>query len=205
MRIRKFIVGYMGTNCYFLTGKDESKCVIVDPGANPQLLLDKLKENGQTLSYIILTHGHFDHLLALQELRDATGAPLYIHEADNEMLLDPKKSLTTYVNIETPQKGAEYFFKDGDILDVGGEELRVMHTPGHTPGSCCFINGTDMISGDTLFREGNGRYDLWGGSYKDLRASLLKIAALEGDYKIYPGHGPSTTLEHEKTNNIALM
>lgn len=195
----------MGTNCYFLTGKDKSKCVIVDPGANAQLLLDKLKENGQTLSYIILTHGHFDHLLALQELRDTTGAPLYIHAADNEMLLDPKKSLTTYVNVETPQKSAEHLFNDGDILDVGGEDLIVMHTPGHTPGSCCFINGNDMISGDTLFREGTGRYDLWGGSYKDLRASLKKISALEENYRIYPGHGPSTTLEYEKTNNIALM
>ena len=205
MKIRTFMVGYMGTNCYFLTGKENSKCVIVDPGANAQLLLDKLKENNQTLSYIILTHGHFDHLLALEELRTITGAPLYIHKKDNEMLLDPKKSLTTYVNIETPQRPAEHFFDDGDILDVGGEELRVMHTPGHTPGSCCFFTGRSILSGDTLFREGTGRYDLWGGNYKELRASLAKLAALEGDYKIYPGHGPSTTLEYEKNNNIALM
>ena len=205
MRIRKFVVGYMGTNCYFLEGNDKSKVVVVDPGAQCDLILEKLKESNQSVQYILLTHGHFDHLLALEELRTKTNAHVYIHEKDNEMLLDAKKSLTTYVNIETPQRPADFFIEDGQELDVGGEKMKVMHTPGHTPGSCCFICKGDLISGDTLFREGTGRYDLWGGNYYDLRSSLQKLAMLEGDYKIYPGHGNSTTLEYEKQNNIALM
>lgn len=205
MKIAKFILGSMQTNCYFIIDENTKSCIIVDPADDIDIIMQKLADKGLKCEKIILTHGHFDHMLALEELREKTGAPLYIHEADNEMLLDPEKSLMSfYAGSKKTCRSADVLLKDGDIINFHGNEIKVMHTPGHTNGSCCFLIGTHLISGDTLFRGSIGRYDFYGGDYETILASLKKLSELETDYRIYPGHGPSTHLSYEKEYNLYM-
>lgn len=205
MKIAKFILGSMQTNCYFIIDEDTKSCIVVDPADDIDVIMQKLTDKGLKCEKILLTHGHFDHMLALEELRAKTGAPLYIHEMDNEMLLDPEKSLMSfYAGSKKTCKAADILLKDNDSIDFHGNTIRVMHTPGHTKGSCCYIIGSHLISGDTLFRGSIGRYDFYGGDYETILASLRKLCNLETDYRIYPGHGPSTHLSYEKENNLYM-
>ncbi len=205
MKIAKFILGSMQTNCYFIIDEESKSCIIVDPADDINIILKKLSDKCLKCEKIILTHGHFDHMMALEALRDATKAPLYIHEADNEFLLDPEKSLMSfYTGNKSACKSAEFLLKDNDTIDFHGITIRVMHTPGHTPGSCCYLIGEHMICGDTLFRGSIGRYDFYGGDYNTILSSLEKIKALETDYRIYPGHGPSSHLSYEKEYNLYM-
>lgn len=205
MKISKFILGNMQTNCYFIIDEESKACIVVDPADSIEVIMQKLSDKGLKCEKIILTHGHFDHMLALEALREKTEAPLLVHEADNELLQDPNKSLMAfYAGINTPIRQPEIFLHDGDVIDFHGNEIKVIHTPGHTAGSCCFILGEHMISGDTLFRGNVGRYDFYGGDYETMQKSLKKISELTVNYRIYPGHGPSTHLDYEKEYNIYM-
>ncbi len=205
MKIAKFILGSMQTNCYFIIDELTKSCIIVDPADDIDTIMKKLTDKELKCEKIILTHGHFDHMLALEDLREKTKAPLYIHEADNEMLLDPEKSLMSfYAGNKAPFDSADILLKDGDEIDFHGNIIKVMHTPGHTKGSCCYLVGEHMICGDTLFRGSIGRYDFYGGDYNTILSSLEKIKALETDYRIYPGHGPSSHLSYEKEYNLYM-
>ena len=205
LKTAKFVVGNFGTNCYFLYDPDDMKSFVIDPGCDFDILERAIKERGFKVEGIILTHAHFDHIMALKELKEYTSAPLFIHEAEAEMLSDPQMNMTDRYgdpeNCITPDR----LLKDGDILKINNNEITVLHTPGHTPGSCCLIAGGILISGDTLFLESIGRYDFVGGNYKTLRNSLKILTLLGRDYRILPGHGPSTTLSHEKQFNIYLQ
>lgn len=205
MKIAKFILGSMQTNCYFIIDEVSKNCIVVDPADDIEIIMQKLSDKGLHCEKIFLTHGHFDHMLALEELRERTGAPLYIHEADNEMLLDAEKSLMSFYAGNTKScKAADVLLKDGDVIDFHGNQLKVMHTPGHTKGSCCYIIGEHLISGDTLFRGSIGRYDFYGGDYETILSSLEKLKELNIDYRIYPGHGPSSHLSYEKEYNLYM-
>ena len=196
----------MQTNCYFLINEQTGLCAVVDPADEYGRIAAKLSEKSLKLDKILLTHAHFDHIMALRRLREQTGAPLYVHKDDVEMLLDPHKSLmATAGECSRPEDPPEHTLKDGDEIQLGTDTIKVMHTPGHTKGSVCYICGDSIISGDTLFRGGIGRYDFYGGDYDLMLASLDRIKALDGDYKIYPGHGSSTTLLREKETNYYLM
>ncbi len=205
LKTAKFVVGTFGTNCYFLYDPDDMRSFVIDPGCDFELIERAINERGFKVEGILLTHAHFDHIMALKELKDLTGAPLYIHEDEAEMLSDADMNMISRygdpINCIKPDK----LLKDGDVLRIGENEIKIMHTPGHTPGSCCYIAGGIMISGDTLFLENIGRYDFVGGNYKTLRASLQRLAALDRDFRVLPGHGPSTTLSHEKQFNIYLQ
>lgn len=203
MKVQTFILGLMQTNCYFLS--DGNEAAVVDPAAECSKILNKLAERGLKLKYILLTHSHFDHMMALDELREAAGAPLCVHKLDAPALTDPRLSyMLQFGGLDRPSRPADILLEDGDIIQIGGSELKVMHTPGHTLGSVCYIAGDNIISGDTLFKGNIGRYDLYGGNYARLLESLKLLTALEGDYKVYPGHGASTRLSVEKANNIYL-
>lgn len=205
VKILKYSVGTMGTNCYFLIGSGLGECAVVDPGDEAEKILGKLSEHSLKCSHILLTHAHFDHIMALEPLRQATGAKVYLHEDDADFLTDSELNLMSrFSSDEIKVSPADILLNDGDIITVAGEELRVMHTPGHTPGSVCYICGRDMISGDTLFRDSIGRYDFPGGDFMTLLHSLKTLAALDGDYKVYPGHGMTTTLERERSSNLYL-
>ena len=205
MKIQKFIVGSMGTNCYFLIGGDSGECAVVDPGAEAGKIIAKLEEKNLKCTHILLTHAHFDHIMALEEVRAETGAPVFVHEADSDFLTDNDLNCMSVFSSENLKiNPADRLIRDGDELEIAGETVKVMHTPGHTPGSVCFLCGSDIISGDTLFRGSIGRYDLPGGDFMTLLGSLKALSELEGDRRVYPGHGPSTILDRERGANLYL-
>lgn len=193
MNVKKLALGAYQTNCYLLWEGD--KAVVIDPGYEPDTILRALETLGMDLSAILLTHGHFDHVGAVKELVAETGCEVYIHAA--EATLPPMMTA-----------GELYFtrtYAEGDtITPVPGMELRVLHTPGHTPGSVCLLWGDQMFSGDTLFAGSCGRVDLPGGNPRQMLESLRRLASLEADYRVHPGHGESTTLAEEKRYNPYL-
>ena len=211
MKISTFILGEMHTNCYFIIDEETNKAVIVDPAAELDRLLRIIKERNLSVEFILLTHAHFDHMMALDGLREAVNAPLYVHEFDAEAVTDPKLSyMEQFAGINTGFKSAERLLSDGDVLRFGNVEIKVMHTPGHTMGSVCYFIEDNIITGDTLFKGDIGRDDLYGGDEMQFNNSIKKLKSLENDkslysdYKIYPGHGSSSRLSYEKENNIYL-
>ena len=203
MNVLTLVLGPLQTNCYILYGKDK-KAVVIDPAFYPDRIENELADKGLVLDKILLTHAHFDHIMAVEGLwKDEV--TLYIHADDEEMFVDPKLNcMLDFMGKSVKFKKADVLLCDGDSIDVGGETLTVLHTPGHTKGSVCYISDEHIFSGDTLFKDGVGRCDLYGGSFAVIRESLKKIASLEKDYTVFPGHGEYTTLNYEKNNNIYM-
>lgn len=183
------------SNCFILHSAGEA--FVIDPAISEKRILARLEDEGLTLKGILLTHGHFDHIWRAEELRNATGAPLYVHEADAEILTDSKKNAyATFTGRSFTISEADSLLREGDALTLGGEKITVLHTPGHTKGSVCYDTGEILITGDTLFAQGFGRYDLYGGDLKALKGSLqrlLELASTENRW-IYCGHGENSTL-----------
>lgn len=198
MRIDKLFCGSWFANCYFVYSEDEQGNLhgaVIDP-AYPadkiKALADKL---GASIDYIILTHGHFDHIYNLDELKNLAGAEICIHKEDAEMLTDGNKNAYTFFfGGDFTTSCADRLLNDGDVITLGSESLRVISTPGHSKGSICLLGDTFMITGDTIFENGYGRYDLHGGDAKTLVQSLNSLKQYSKDLTIYPGHGGSTTL-----------
>ena len=203
MKIISMCLGPLQTNCYIIYGENK-KAAVIDPAFYADQIQRALDENGLTLEKILLTHAHFDHIMAVNDLREI-GAELYLHEDDEEMLNYPELNcMLEFLGKTVSFKKAEHLLKDGDEVDVGGEKIKVLHTPGHTKGSVCYISGGVMFSGDTLFCGSIGRTDLYGGSYEALQESLKKLSEIEDDLKVLPGHGERTTLQKEKNDNIDM-
>ena len=182
-----------GSNCYLLCSEGEA--YVIDPSPSADAILRHAADNGVTIKAILLTHGHFDHMLSVQTLHEKTGAPVMIHPADAEMMQDgAKNAYSIFFGQDRSFGKADATFDDGDLLTVGNEKLTVMHTPGHSSGSCCFMAENFIITGDTLFSQGCGRVDLWGSSSEALNASLAKLSTLPRELIIYPGHGISVEL-----------
>lgn len=199
MEIKTINCGLLETNCYILS--EGTDAVIFDPDGDENIILSYL--NGLTLRAVILTHGHFDHIGAVDDICRKTGADMYINAEDEEMLEDPMKNASFLLPGSSIVCTTQPLLFDGDThLYFGDIHLEVLHTPGHTKGSSCFISGDILISGDTLFRNGIGRTDLYGGNTEEEFSSIRKLFALEGDYTVYPGHGPNTTLKREKRGLI---
>ena len=194
MRIENFYPGSWGSNCYLLSVG--SHAAIVDPSADATALVSVLRERGLMLDMILLTHGHFDHTVSVDALRDMTNAPLLIHEEDAEMLGDAhKNAFYALFRMERTHRPADRLLQSGDVLTLGKETIRVLHTPGHSRGSVCYLcNDEFLITGDTLFDASYGRYDLYGGNLGELTASLASLRELPQNLRIYPGHGSSEQL-----------
>ena len=207
MKIRNFIIGAIQTNCYFLIPDSLSEVVVIDPGMDGEGVVEKLAEKGLRASWVLLTHGHFDHSMGAQALRKA-GARLAVHRADALLLADQAKNgAEMYFGAPVPAypaPEADVLLDDGDVVSLAEISLRVIHTPGHTLGSVCFDGGDVLFSGDTLFRDGFGRTDLFGGDSAELSRSLARLDALDGDRRLYPGHGSSSSLSKQRPN-IALF
>ena len=201
MKILKYILGVCAANCYLVYDEKSGKACLIDSPEYDDEITNIISSKGLSLEYIMLTHGHFDHILGANAFREKTGEKIVIHELDTEYLEDPDKSMTSLYGNETVS--ADVLLKDNDILTFGDISFRVIHTPGHSKGSSCFIceNETIMFSGDTLFKNGIGRYDFYGGNYTTLMESLQKLKSINENYTIYPGHGDNTTLENEITMN----
>lgn len=199
MKILTFVLGSVRTNAFICIDPDSSKCVVIDPGCDGDGIYKKIAERNLNLEYILLTHGHFDHIMAAKLIKERTGAKIAIHYHDNEMLLDPMLSYALqFAGSNYTCGNADLLLKDGDRISCGSMTFDVMHTPGHTKGSCVFIAQDSLFTGDTLFAGDVGRTDLHGGNEAILQNSLKRIFSLGKDYRIYPGHGNFSRLSKEK-------
>ena len=195
-------VGHFEENCYILWDRSPGPAFVIDPGGQPETILQALRERDLSITHILLTHAHFDHLLAAPALQKATGAPVYVHRLDIEGVKHlrgpfPMPSYTPPSDLRTVEAG--------DTIEESGLTITFRHTPGHTPGSCCLTGQNAIYSGDTLFAGDVGRVDLPGSSPDDMRRTLAAIAGWTGDYDVFPGHGHATTLSGEQTGNPYLQ
>ena len=180
-------------NCYLLASGTHA--FIVDPSASADAILDAAKARGVTPEAILLTHGHFDHIVSIDTLREKVHIPVLIHEDDAEMLTDgDKNAFRFFYGKPRVWNPADRTFRNGDALPLGNEFVRILHTPGHSRGSVVFLTDAGILTGDTLFSDNVGRTDLYGGDQQALSASLNLLRGLDGHAVIYPGHGESATL-----------
>ena len=190
IKIHKLALGLYQTNAYIIHDETSKTCCVIDPGYEAPTILRKVNQLGLQVEAILLTHGHFDHVGAVKDMVADTDCDVYI--CDGDLSLPPM-----FTN------GKLYYshtYEEGDVLHLAGLEITVLHTPGQTPGSVCLVCENMMFSGDTLFEGSCGRTDI-GGSWPQIQASLARLAGLETDYIVYPGHGTSTTLAAEKRYN----
>ncbi|WMJ22390.1 MBL fold metallo-hydrolase [Paludicola sp. MB14-C6] len=202
MKIHQLAVGELGTNCY-IVATQKNNAMVIDAGGNAKGILQFLKENNLTLKLLLLTHAHYDHMGAVYELQQQTGAKVVLYKDEQEILLDPTKNVAIHfieMNEFKPVQ-ADVLLQDGDSVVLDEVTLQVIHTPGHTKGSCVYYTDGVMFSGDTLFQQSIGRTDLYSGNMNDMKASLKKLINLTEDYTVLPGHGNKTSLRYEKTTN----
>ncbi len=191
MNIEVMVLGAYQTNCYLVWGENSDTCVVIDPGYAPEEVLYRAKNLGKRIEAVLLTHGHFDHVGGVRKIAEETGCLVYI--CPDELGMP-----------EAWTAGALYYtdtYSEADVVALAGVSFRVYHTPGHTPGSVCLGVEDSLFSGDTLFWGSCGRTDLPGSSQVEILRSLKGLAALEGDYTVYPGHGQKTTLSEERKYN----
>ena len=185
MQIKQFVVGDVATNCYLVWDEKSHEGAIVDPGDCAEQLIQTIQEDHVQLKYILLTHAHFDHILAVGAIQRATGAQVVVSKKDEYLL-----------------PGADIWAEEGTSVTFGGMTATYYSTPGHTPGSCVIrLDDAVLFTGDTLFRENCGRTDLPGGNWNDMLRSLKKLHDMPGDYRVLPGHEGLSTLEHERQHN----
>ena len=190
------------TNTYIVTDEESGETAVVDPSLAEESLVEKLQ--GKNVKYILITHGHFDHIGGVNLVKEKTGAKIVAHKDEEDMLIDSEKNeFRKNYGYDMEPVVADIFVEDGSELEFGGKKISVLHTPGHSKGGVCYLFKEDgvMFSGDTLFRLTAGRTDLYGGNARTELMSLAKIGELEGDYKVYPGHDAPTTLDFERQYN----
>ena len=204
LNIDKIILGVCSTNCYYMYRENSSEVILVDPAEKGDFILSRLKQKGLSVKNIIITHGHFDHIMGAEAIRKATGAVIYAPEADRVLLSNAEMNLSVEVDFPYTLE-ADKYVKEGDVLEFGDMKCRVISTPGHTVGSVCYYFEEDkvLLSGDTMFYDSVGRTDFPTGSMASLISSVReKLYVLPEDTKVYPGHGPATDIGTEIRNGI---
>lgn len=206
MILKTLVVGPIAANCYIVGSESTKTGMIIDPGAEAEEILKGVKDLGLDIKLIVLTHGHMDHIGALMEIKEATGAEVAIHNEDAKSLQGQSQSLGAVFGLSHPAPPRpDRLLKDGDSLDIGGLYFSVLHTPGHTPGGICLLGQGAVFTGDTLFNYGIGRTDLPGGSYDQLVNGIhTKLMTLPDNTVVYPGHGPETTIGAERRGSPFL-
>lgn len=200
------VVGPIEENCYVLKDEETNEGVIIDAGDNGQEILAYVKDNGIDVKLLVNTHGHWDHIGAVDVLRDALGVQLAIHREDALMLTASEEEMAVYSVFVGRKKPAEILLEDGDVINFGKSSLKVIHTPGHTRGGICLYGGGCLFSGDTLFASSVGRTDLPGGDYHEILHSVnVSLAQVADETKVYPGHGPASRMGRERRCNPYLQ
>ncbi|MEM3031334.1 MAG: MBL fold metallo-hydrolase [Nitrososphaerota archaeon] len=196
-------VGMLRSNSYVVFDSSTGEAIIIDAGDDAWKILETIQERGLKVRAIYATHCHFDHVLAVQDLQETLKCMFYIHEDDAEILARMREMTRGFLGIDVPDPPKpDGYVADGEKIEVGGETLTVIHTPGHSPGSVCYYGGDILFSGDTLFRNSVGRTDAYGGDSEKIVKSIVgKLFTLPDDVEVYPGHGPNTTIGWEKRHN----
>ena len=197
IKIYKLIVGLYEANCYIIKSEESLSGIIIDPGDESERIKKLIKEHNINVKMIFLTHAHFDHILGLNQVKDE--AKICLNREDLFLYENLRKQANTFGFSSEPIPPVDLFINDSDIIEIDDIIVNVIHTPGHSPGSCCFKIDNYLFSGDTLFNMGIGRTDLWGGSYEKLMQSINdKIFTLDENIVVYPGHGEKTIIKDEK-------
>lgn len=203
MKVEKFVTGIISTNCYLVINEDTKQAVIIDPAACPSYLMSHIKSEGLKIEAILLTHGHFDHIMGIDGFLSEFDVPVYVHEEDADAMEDPVlNQSSTYTSGYT--FGKARYLRDRQTLELAGYTFQVIHTPGHTKGGCCYYVASEnvLFSGDTLFQNSVGRTDFVNSSTSDLVHSIReKLFLLPDDTMVYPGHMGETKIGHEKKYN----
>jgi len=202
MKITRLNVGQLGANCYIVYCEKTLQGAVIDPGGNGKDILAIISRDHIKVVCILNTHGHADHVAANDEIKEATGAAVFIHGSDEKMLTNPKGNLSSYIGDNLVCQPADHLLTDGEKFMVGEIEFQVLHTPGHTLGGVCFLANDVLFSGDTLFEQSIGRTDFPGGSHSQLLMSIkTKLLTLADHITVLPGHGPTTSIGDERRNN----
>ncbi|MBE0460471.1 MAG: MBL fold metallo-hydrolase [Candidatus Aminicenantes bacterium] len=196
------VVGALETNCYIVYCQKTHACAVVDPGAEPEKIIQIITKNNLNPVALINTHGHVDHIGSNKDIKEKYNVPLYIHQLDSPMLESVHLFELSFILGAKDSPPADKFLQEGDEISIGEGALKVIHTPGHSRGSVSLLGDGFILSGDTLFFGGVGRTDLPGGNWEELEDSIInKILTLPEDIIVLPGHGPSTTVGKEKSGN----
>ncbi len=205
MIIKHWQAGILGANNYLIVNETRKEAILIDCSEYTEQLEQELRTYNAELKYILLTHGHFDHVMGINKTKEAhPNAKVFAHIGDKNLIEGIKEFMNKYGmiedNIEIPK--IDNYVQEGSIISG---KVKILHTPGHTKGSVCYLIDDNLFSGDTIFLESVGRTDLEGGSFEEIKSSIEnKIFTLDGNIKIFPGHGPSTNIKHEKENNRFL-
>ncbi|CAM3467522.1 MBL fold metallo-hydrolase [Hydrogenibacillus schlegelii] len=203
LRIERFVLGAIQENAYALFDDAHKEAVVIDPGADPEPLIEAVR--GYRVAYLLLTHAHFDHIAGLEALKKATGAPILIHPQEAGWLRDPELNGSAFfpdLTARVVAPNADRPVEDGDVFPFARRTLKVLHVPGHSPGSVAYLIDEVVFTGDALFAGGIGRTDLPGGDHAALLRSVReKLYPLPPETRVYPGHGPETTIGRERTSN----
>lgn len=200
--IKQFVLGAIENNNFLLIDEESKEAVLIDCTQQDSDIEKVLAENNAKLKFILLTHGHFDHVLGVNYFRNKYNCQVLLHEADKELVERMPEFARNFGLPPAETQTIDEFVKDGDVIKLGQNEIKVIHTPGHTQGCVCYLVNDDLFSGDTLFYECVGRTDLPGGNFKQIISSIKeKLFVLDDNLKVYPGHGPTSSIGHEKVNN----
>lgn len=203
MILKTFPLGLIGANSYLLIDEESKEAILIDLGGDFTQIKNELEKNNATLKFILNTHGHFDHIMGERDAQNIVDVPIFVHENDKNLVENLPKQLERFGFVQNaePPKNIKTF-TENDTFKLGDKEIKVIHTPGHTPGSVCFLIDKNLFSGDTLFYTSVGRTDFEGGSFKELSNSIKeKLFKLDDDITVYPGHDTKTSIGYEKKYN----
>lgn len=202
MIIRSLVVGPLEENCFIIGDEYSKKAMVIDPGDEPDRILELIRNDSLIVDYIACTHAHFDHIGACGDIKKKTGARIIIHKDEMELYRSAGDQAALWGYDIAPLPAPDMFVADGDVIKLGYLSFTVIHTPGHSPGGICFFGEGLVITGDTLFAGSVGRTDFYGGDINQLRSSFEKLLTLPPETAVFAGHGPNSTIGREKSENL---
>lgn len=204
MIIKTLIVGALENNCFIIADDNTKEALVVDPGDEPDRILELITTNNFNVRYIVCTHAHFDHVGAISEIKEKTGAKITIHRDELEIYKAARDQAAFWGYELDPLPEPDVFVSEGDKLEIGNLRFDILHTPGHSPGGICLYGEGILITGDTLFAGSVGRTDFYGGDMERLKGSFKRLISLTDEVRVFPGHGPESTIGKEKAGNLFL-